>query len=72
MSLHSERHLDATNAADQPDERLTVSQWHELLVRCTFAAWRRAAVRQTFTEMYATVDAALQTALPEKYPETKP
>ena len=72
MSLHAERHHDATLAADQPDDRMTVSQWHELVVRCVSAGWRKSAVRLTYYEMYAIADAALQEALPERYPETKP
>lgn len=72
MSALAERHHDATLAADQSDERLTVQDWHALIIRCMTPAWRKSAVRLTFTELYAITDAALQEALPERFPEFRP
>ena len=72
MSIQSDRHHDATLAAGQNDERLSVSQWNDLVQRCSYAAWGRVNAVVRYTDMYAIVDAALQEALPERFPETVP
>lgn len=70
MSIQSDRHHDATLAAGQNDERLTVSQWHQLVLRCANAGWNGSGLVVSALAAYSFTDAALQEALPERFPDT--